>query len=421
MTLQLEDPKLSPPPALQRCGSNRVVTRAPVGAAQATPSRIMLLISSLEHGGAERQVTQLANHVDEKRFDLTVCSLSNHVPLAKELRDWERRLVIVPRRGRFNAGVVWRVARVMKQRQIDLVHCFLFDAEMIGRLAARIAGVCAVVASERNADYQRPRLHSWCLRLTRSWFDVMIANSEAGKRFNMRTQDLPAERIHVIRNGVDIHRFHPVGRMRLRALMGIPFDAPVVGMIANFKPQKRYEDFFRVAATVLRRFPRAFFVVVGEPLRDNLQGAEDYHAEIRKLVRSLGIEPRCRFLSQRNDMPDVYGLCDVTVLTSSREGTPNVLLESMACGVPVVATDVADNAYLVPGGDVGCIVNVGDVQETAERVCHLLGDPRKRRDRGKAAREWVVREFSSAALARKTEKVYTDLLESKRRRGEKPA
>lgn len=375
---------------------------------------VMLLISSLEHGGAERQVVELANALDEKRFEVTVCSLSEHVPLAAGLRDADQRLVLVPRKRKYDAGVVWRLAKLMRERRIHLVHCFLFDAEMAGRLAARLARVPIVVSSERNSDYQRSRLQAWCLRATRSWFDLMIANSEAGKRFNMRTLDLPDSRIRVIRNGVDVSRFKPGHRMRVRRELGISSDAPVVGMVAAFKRQKRYEDFFGVAERVLRRFPEAHFLCVGEALRDNLQGSEDYHGEILRLATQPSFDGRVHFLGRRQDMPDVYNACDVTVLTSSREGTPNVLLESMACGIPVVATDVADNALLVPGGDIGFIVKVGEVQDMADRVGHLLGDPWKRLERGRVAREWIVRECSTAALARRTADTYNELLLRKR-------
>ena len=374
---------------------------------------VLLLISSLEHGGAERQVVELANHMDENRFDVTICSLSKHVPLAAGLRRRDQRLVIIPRHRRFEWKPILGVASLMRERKIHLVHCFLFDAEMIGRIAARLARLAAVVASERNTDYQRPRLHAWSLRLTRSWFDVMIANSESGKRFNIRTLGLSSSRIHVIRNGVDVAKFRPLNVSVLRRHMRIPSTAPVVGMVAAFKKQKRHEDFFILAGRVLQRFPACKFLCVGEPLRENLQGSEDYHEEVKSMVRANGLVKHVLFLGHRQDMPEIYNLCDVTVLTSSREGTPNVLLESMACGVPVVATDVSDNVHLVPGGDVGYIVGVGQVDEMGDRVCHLLADARKRQERGRVAREWIVREFSAHALARKTEAVYVDILKKK--------
>ncbi len=375
--------------------------------------RVMLLISSLEYGGAERQVIELANQLDEDRFEVTVCSLSEEVPLATALRDRDTRLRIVPRRSRWDFGLVFRIARLMRERRIDLVHAFLFDAEITARLAARWVGVRGIVASERNTNYRRPMWHWLLMRLTRSWFDVMVANSQAGRAFNMRTLGIDGSRIPVIRNGVDVLKFRPVDGSTLRRRLGISVKAPVVGMVAAFKRQKRHADFFQVAQRVLERFPEAWFVCVGEPLRDNLQGAEDYHQEMRECVSKLQIGHRCLFLGHRGDMPEVYGLCDVTVLTSSREGTPNVLLESMACSVPIVATDVADNQHLVPGSDDGSIVPVGDIAGMAERVCHLLADPRRRKERGRAAREWVMREFSTAALARKTEAVYLDVLRRK--------
>lgn len=375
---------------------------------------VLLLISSLEHGGAERQVIELANQLDERRFDTTVCSLSAHVPLASALRDADSRLHVIPRRSRLDTRIVFRVARLMKERRIDLVHAFLFDAEIIGRLAAFWARVPAVIASERNTDYQRPMLHYLGLKATQPLFDVMIANSESGKRFNIRTLGLPPGRIHVIRNGVDIMKFRPFIEVGVRRGWGIPITAPLVGMVAAFKQQKRHGDFFRMAKLVLQRFPEARFVCVGEPLRDNLQGAGVYHREMLATVSALGLKQRVIFAGCRKDMPEVYNACDVTVLTSSREGTPNVLLESMACGVPIVATNVADNIHLVPGGDMGSIVEVGETEAMAERVCKLISDPHRRKEKGRSAREWVIREFSTIALARKTEAVYFDVLRKNR-------
>lgn len=388
-----------------------------VGESPPGPSKIhvLLLISSLEYGGAERQVIELANQLEAHVFETTVCSLSEHVPLATELRDAAHRLEIVPRRGRFDFGVVRRLARLMRRRRIQVVHTFLFDAEIVGRLAAKLARVPVVIASERNADYKRPFLHTLALRLTQSCFDVMIANSLAGKRFNVRTLGLDPARIRVIRNGVDVVRFRPGHGLAVRKQLGIPMSAPVVGMVAAFKRQKRHGDFFQMAQRVLRRFPDAWFVCVGEPLRANLQGAEDYHREMRERVGSLGIAHRCVFAGHRADMPAVYRMLDVTVLTSSREGTPNVLLESMACGVPIVATNVADNEHLVPGGDVGSIVGVGEVEEMADRVCRLLADSHLRRQRGRAARQWVLHRFSTAAMARKAGAVYREVLHRKAR------
>ena len=388
--------------------SAQPTSRTPLDEAP-TRVRVLLLVSSLEFGGAERQVVHLANHLSPDRFDVSICSLSPYVPLATDLRDREHRLHIVARRSRFDLGVVGRVAELMERLRTDIVHGFLFDAEMIGRLAARSAHVPVVIASERNSNYRIPWLH-WCgQHLTRSLFDVMIANSEAGKQFNMRMLGIPASRIEVIRNGVDTDRFRPGEATALRTELNLPDNAFVVGMVARFKRQKNHGVFLRMAQKVLERIPNAWFICVGEPLRDNLQGAEDYHREMRDLIGTLGLERRCLLLGNRMDMPDVYRALDVAVLTSLREGTPNVLLEAMATGVPVVASDVADNRLVVPDKEAGFIVPPNDVDETARCVAELV-DSALRERMGAAGRRWVQTHFSLDALTRQTQQVYLDAL-----------
>lgn len=380
--------------------------------------RVMLLVSSLEHGGAERQVIELANNLNPDRFSVTVCSLSPVVPLAVDLRDRERRLRIVEKGWRYDVTTVLRAARLMRELRVEVVHAFLHDAEMVARLAARIAGVPVVVASERNTDYRRGLAQSLSAKLTRCLFDAMIANSRAGKRFNVRTLGIHPRRIHVIHNGVDVNRFCPGNANGIRAELGIKDHDPVVGMIAMFKRQKRHQDYFAMAARVLEQFPNAWFLCAGEPLRDNQQGSDAYYSEVRSLVRRLGVEHRCLFVENRDDMPRIYRACDITVLTSSREGTPNVLLESMASSVPVVATDVADNRYVVPHGLAGFIVPLGDVSALAKQVTRLLGDHDYRLALGQKARMWVQRGFSVEVMAEKTGAVYQGCLVRKKRSNE---
>ncbi len=375
------------------------------------PIRVLLVISSLERGGAERQVVHLANALPTEGFEVDVCSLSPVVPLAGDLHEPDR-LHILEKRRRFDVTVVSRAAALMRRLRVQIVHGFLFDAELVSRLAARAVKVPVVIASERNTDYRRPLMHAAALRLTRHCADLMIANSSAGARFNMRDLGLPAERIRVVHNGVDVMHFRPVDGMEVRWELNIPPGMPVIGMVASFKRQKNHAMFFRMARRLLERFPRARFLCIGEPLRDNQQGAADYHAEMRALVRELGLQQRVSMLGQRADMAAVYSACDVTVLTSTREGTPNVLLESMACGVPVVATDVADNRYVVPE-DVGFVVPPRDDVTMAACVGRVLRDASLRRQMGERGRQWVQQEFSIAALARKTGGVYREWLRRK--------
>jgi glycosyltransferase involved in cell wall biosynthesis len=192
--------------------------------------RILLVISDLGYGGAERQLVELANHLDRRRFDVHVCSLSDHVPLAGELDDRERRLHIIHKRWTFDVTVVFRLAALLRRLRIDLVHSYLFDAAIAGRLAGRLAGV-TVVGSERNTDYRLKPRQLMAYRLTKRCVDLIIANSRAGAAFNSRVLGHDPALYRVVYNGVNTERFQPrdaaAVRRELRQLQDAEESSPV--------------------------------------------------------------------------------------------------------------------------------------------------------------------------------------------------
>jgi glycosyltransferase involved in cell wall biosynthesis len=377
-------------------------------------ARVALVASNLEYGGAQRQVVALANHLNSNGGDATVVSLSPYTPLAAGLHNAGNRLHVVEKRHRLDVTVAWRLATLLRQLEIDLTHAFLVDAELAARIAGALYPRMAVVGSERNADYVPQRRHTIPLRLTRRWCGAVIANSNAGKRFRVRAFGDPPDSVFVVHNGVDLERFAPYGQEIARAETGLPRHVPVVGMFASFKTQKNHPMFFRAARRVLDQHPEAVFLCVGEALHGGLQGSDAYRGRMQSLLHELGLRDAVRLVGNRDDLRPWYAACDVTVLTSLREGTPNVLLESMACGVPVVATDVADNALVVPNGRVGFVVAYDDDAAMAERVSGLLARPEERRGMGRAARAWVEREFSLTRLAERTAAVYRMVLDRRR-------
>ncbi len=380
-----------------------------------SPISVCLLISSLEFGGAERQVIEMMRTFDRSRVRPIVCSLSSRVPLAESLPDREQWLHTVEKHGRFDFTTVFRVAALLRREKIDVVHAFLFDSEIVARLAAPLAGVRVVVSSERNADYKRPLLHRLALKLTRPLFDVMVSNSNAGKRFNIRTQGLDPSRIEVVHNGVDTERFHPnrEAGLAFRTAIGIPLDAPVVGMIGSYKRQKGHDNFLRMAAIVVKSTPSARFLIVGGPVSTDGEPGKLYEQEIHRLADSLGVSQNCHFIGNQKDMNAVYNACDITALLSRREGVPNVVLESMSCGVPVVVSDIADNAVIVSHGNTGFIIPADAPGAAAAKVSDLLADLRLYLRFGTGARASMCDEFSLQRATQKLENVYHENLRSK--------
>lgn len=370
---------------------------------------VVVVISNLEYGGAQRQIVELANNIDSEVFDLHVCSLSDYVPLGA-LLDNRSALHVIQKHFKFDVSVVPRLAGLLRKLRADIVHGFLFDAEIAVRLAGRMAGVRAVGNSERNTDYDLKSVQLAAYRLTKRCVDFCVANSNAGADFNQRVLGNPKEQYYTVHNGVDTARFRPERGTGMRRSLGLDSGDFVIGMFGSFKAQKNHPMLFEAARPVIDRHPDTKLLLVGDELAGGLHGSDEYKVRTMNLIRQLDLERHCVFAGNRDDVEALYPICDVTVLPSLFEGTPNAVLESMACAVPVVATDVSDNGYIVRDGDTGYVVPLGDAAALTDRLLALAEDQNLRHSMGKRARQWVEREFSCTRLASKTAAVYRAVL-----------
>jgi glycosyltransferase involved in cell wall biosynthesis len=377
----------------------------------------VVVISDLEFGGAQRQVVELANSMNENDCRVYVISLADYVPLADSLRDKDRRFKFILRRSRFDFTVVTRLARFLREVNADIVHSYLFDAGIAARLAGRLARRPVVLDTERNTDYTLKKIESVAFRLTRWCNDMTIANSRAGAAFNSRVLKQPFSTYRVVHNGVDTDRFQPRDESPLKAELGIGRDELVVGMFASFKPQKNHPLFLKAARRAMDQGARFRLLLVGDELYKGMSNSVEFKQQIQKTVDDLELRPHCVFAGNRKDVERYYNVCDVTALPSLFEGTPNVALESMACGVPVVATNVSDNAYIVPDGRAGFVVELNDEEAMANRLGRLLKDEALRTSMSNAARDWVLQEFSCARLAEKTLAVYREAIQMRAAQG----
>ncbi len=375
---------------------------------------VLIVISDLEFGGAQRQVIELANHMERNEWKVYVCSLSDFVPLADSLKDRAKRLKIIRRKARFDFTVVFRLARLLCKYHVDIVQSYLFDADIASRLAGRLARKPVVIGSERNTDYTFKKSDLFVYRLTRWCNDFTIANSNAGAAFNGRMLHQPSSHYRVVHNGVDIERFKPIEETPVREEFGLAHDQPVVGMFASFKPQKNHQLLLRAAREVVKKVPNVRFLFVGDELYKGMSNSVECKESIIKLINDYGLRQHCIFAGNKTDVEKYYAACTVTVLPSLFEGTPNVALESMACGVPVVATDVSDNAYVIPDSIAGYIVPLDNEKALADRLCQVIMDKALRRKLSSEATTWVIQEFSCQRLAEKTAAVYAEAIHLKR-------
>jgi glycosyltransferase involved in cell wall biosynthesis len=271
-----------------------------------------------------------------------------------------------------------------------------------GRLAAVGLGIPAVLAAERNVI----RRTGWQVTLERLLdrvTDAYLVNCEAITAELVAHGGLPRAKIGIVPNGIDLARLPPFAteRAAARRAAGLAPERRLVAQVGRLAPQKDYPTFLRAAATVAAAVPDVDFLVVGEgPLRPELEA----------LAGTLGLGTRVRFLGLRNDVPAILAAVDVLALTSQFEGFPNVVMEAMATGAVVVATDVGGCRELVVPGETGMIVPPGDPAAVADAVVAVLHDPPHAVQMAAAARRRIEREFDVHRMAERTAAAYERLL-----------
>jgi glycosyltransferase involved in cell wall biosynthesis len=314
-----------------------------------------------------------------------------------EVRRLEIPVVALPRRGHGDLGRVLALRRTLGELGPAILHTVLWSANCYARLAAVGLGIPRVITAERNV-IARPRWEVAVERGLDPMTDVYLVNAAAVAR-ELERHGLPGAKMRVVRNGVDLGRFprFAVERREARATLGFPPERRLVAQVGRLAPQKDYPTYLRAAAVVATRHPDVDFLVIGN-------GPE--HEALERLAGELGIGGRVRWLGLRHDVPAILAAVDVLVLASRFEGLPNVVIEAMAAGAAVVATDVGGCRELIVSDAEGTLVAPEQPAEIAAAVAALLGDEDRREAVVRAARTRVEREFSVEAMTRRTCAVY---------------
>jgi glycosyltransferase involved in cell wall biosynthesis len=375
--------------------------------------KIFHVITKLELGGAQKVVLMTLERLPRDRYDVGLITSPDGL-----LVDWANK---VP-----NLNRVWlpslvrevrpaqdfvtflRMWRLFRRERPHVVHTHSSKAGILGRWAAKLAGVPVVFHTIHGFgfnDFQRPLVRSFYLWLERisTWATtklvvVSYANAEKGEKHGVfRRGDWILCRAAIsvrdfVRNGPKHDKL---------AAWGIPQDKTIVGMVACFKPQKSPVDFVEVAAAVLKKTDKAHFVMAGDG---------ELRPEIEKRIREHGIENHITLLGWQNDMPEVYRNLDIVVLTSLWEGLPCVFLEAMAGELPIVATNVDGAREAIIDGETGYLHQPHAIQAMADSVTKLVADPGLRERMGLQGRAHVM-EFDIDRSVATLESAYRECLE----------
>lgn len=373
------------------------------------PPRILHLLNSFQQGGTERQTVQLVRQLCELDMEVHVACQRREGPLEAELEDLNLKSIpTFPLTKLYDANAgkqMLRFARHLRDLRIDILHVHDFYTNVFGLPASALAGTPVRIGSKRELGMLtsgRRAAERFAFRFASS----VIANCYAARN-RLLEMGLPSARVVTIHNGVTRDRVafgSDATRSRVMASFELAplTEGPVIVMVSNLRHRlKDHTTLLRAAHVVVSQHPDAAFLIAGEGELLN---------EMRTLATDLGISGSVRFIGRCDRIGDLLHIADVCVLSSRSESLPNVVLEYMAAGKPVVATDVGGVGEAVLEGVTGFLVMGGDSSAIARRVLHLLRNPELARRMGERGRARIDAEFSADLQLQRTCEVYERLL-----------
>jgi glycosyltransferase involved in cell wall biosynthesis len=353
---------------------------------------ILYMIDNLAYGGTEKQLVELIRNLDRSRFRPHLCTLKPSNNLYDEL-DIPKISLDFTSYTHFSLFTkIFSLNKFIKANRIQIIQTFFQDPFLLAAMVKPFHRV-KLIGSFRDLGFWRKRSETRKMRLAYPCFTGFIANSQAVKEHFVNTDGIRPEKIEVIYNGFDsqlLDQHNSLNHPRENKLL--------VGIVGNFNRQvKKVDDFIRAAAIVHRQKPDTRFVIVGDgELRNDLE----------RLAAQLGVLDNIEFTGRVEHPMQYIRDFSVGVITSETEGFCNAIVEYMACGIPVVATDVGGNPELITEGENGFLVPFSSPETVAERIVRLLDDASLRLKIGKSNEEKISKKYSIPAMIEKHSDYY---------------
>jgi glycosyltransferase involved in cell wall biosynthesis len=358
---------------------------------------VLHVLNTLQTGGAEYLVLNLARALDRRRFPMLVCSLQGDGEIGTEMRALGVPTFVLERRVGLDPWLVPRLLRIIRRERVRIVHTHNVAPWLYAGIAARLAGA-AVCHTEHSSLFPEQRALKQAERLL-GWFTkAVICDGEDVRRQLVEDQGLSPGNVVTVYNGVDTRQYgQPVDRAAGRRTLGLDREAAVVGTVARLEPVKDQATLLQAFARVAGALPHARLMVVGDgSLRPALEDQ----------ARQLAVADRVLFLGRRADVVDLLPLMDLFVLSSVSEGLPLTILEAMAAGLPCVATAVGAVPEAILEGLTGRLVPPGDPTRLAAAISELLADPALCRRMGSEGQERARELFDLQEMTRRYEDLY---------------
>jgi sugar transferase (PEP-CTERM/EpsH1 system associated) len=360
------------------------------------PVPVYQIVLRLGCGGLEKMVVHLARALDPGQYRVTVCCLEDPGELAAELHGSHVPVVSLGKHG-FSPSTVARLARRLRREHVRIVHTHNPGAHLYGTVAAKMAGVPAVVHTRHGPRVDAARSSFFFRRWLSNWTCSAVGVSQDTAQLLVQSAGIAAEKVTMIANGVPIPRIRPEDRAAVRGELGIPEGAPTIGIVARLSPEKEHRTLLTAFAHLTKTVPAAHLLIVGDgPLRNALETQ----------VLEAGIARQVHLTGFRTDVDRMLAAMDVFVLCSSFEGTSLTLLEAMGAGLPIVATAVGGTPEVIGSPANALLVPARDAEALSRALVAALSQPDATRAMAARAQARMKAHYETESMARQYEELY---------------
>lgn len=370
------------------------------------PVNILHVISKLPVGGVENQLLTTLKNYDRMKLNPLVCSLLDKGEIGKEIEDAGIEVFSLNKlKHRFDLTIVKDIYSLIKKRNIKIVRTHQYHANLYGRLAALLAKTPCIVASVHNVYTIDRKLHRRMInRFLARFTDKVVAVSEIVKKDILKYDGLRKDKVTVIYNGIDTDRLLNKDSNVIRSEFNISSDVPVTGTIGRLTFQKGQKYLIEAVSIIKEKFPKIMLLIVGDgPMKDELQN----------YAKALGLNEHVIFTGSRRDIPALLAAMDIFVLPSLWEGLPNALLEAMASGKPIIATDIPPVREAINFEKEGILVPARNSSAIASSIEFLLVNKTFAVIFGNNAQERAYSDFNITTTVDKYTNLYEDILSNK--------
>lgn len=372
--------------------------------------RILYLTTTSQLYGAEKMVYELAKRINKDRFEPMVCTIKDDLDnqLLSQLRKEGVKTACLKIEKKWEVWKAIHFFSIIKSFKPDILQSFLFFDNILARIFGKFMSIPVIISGQRNVEIHRSQLRNFIDRVTLPLADYIVSNSKAGKQILVNREKIDEKKIEVIYNGIDIQDFNKKQKAELADLFtseSFFSNKFIVGFIGSLTQQKGLNVLFEAAAELKEKSLNIILVLIGEGKRKQ---------ELEQLTKELGIEDIVYFTGYKDMGWKFMRLFDVLVSPSLWEGMPNVVIEAMAQGIIVVATNVGGIPELIEEGKDGFLVESKNIHALVDKISYIFNLPEEKRiEIRENAQKKIIKNYSIEKMVREYESLYQDLLQNR--------